>query len=150
MRSACLWVMRYASLIVVVADLHAQEPRTVNGARDAAIGLMRSRNPLDTNNVWYVSDSATMWRDHVVCPDSTAPMRCVFRDAKPVRVVQARLLSESTAAIDMFEYPVRSSRCPSGDPFVHPRIVMMHSAHFLLTYVTDRWTISSREVFVDC
>jgi hypothetical protein len=146
----CRRVVRFAWLILAVADLGAQEARTVSGARNAAISILRSRYPADTNIVWYVSDSATMWRDHVVCPDSTAPEWCIFRDAKPVRVVKAELLTESTAAIDIFEYHVLKAKCPSGAPFVHPRIAMIHSEHFVLKYETDRWSISGREISVDC
>jgi hypothetical protein len=143
-------VLRYAWLTLAVANLGAQGTPTVSGARNAAIGILRARYPADTNNVWYASDSSTMWRDHVVCPDTMAPKRCVLRDAKPVRVVQAELISDFTAAIYVFEYHLLSRSCPLGRPFEHPRIVLLHQEHFTLKYEAGRWTISGRETSIDC
>ena len=119
----------------------AQQPRTVEGARAAALVEISHLARADSSSP-IVADSAELWRRFVRCNEGGARPRCELVGAQVVRMLLVQLTSPTTARTELRYYRMTPDDC-GGPPVRPPHIELTRTFSMSLAYADGRWAPSS-------
>jgi hypothetical protein len=130
--------MLFLAVLLTGARLAAQEPQTEDGARAAAMQLVKLHwKGVDSSRV--VPDSVAMYRDFVRCRDIAGREVCALTDNRAVHLILVRLVAPDTAVVEEQKYEMHTRRCPGGPVFEFPRIMAGSGSTWRMVYRGGRW-----------
>lgn len=130
--------------------LGGQQPRTVEGARAAAVALLRDGRAIP-DTVPIVSDTVAARHVLIDCPDTVdVGPGCTWHDKRSAIVLRVTLVDSVTATIERWTYSVMRQSCPGGRPHPVPAIGWTSSASFRMRYTEGRWVHDGQDKVLIC
>jgi hypothetical protein len=116
----------------------AQAPRTLDGARAAALAALRVRGG-PSALAPIVADSAELWRRFVRCRGRATSRQCTLHGVAAVTMLFVSLPTPDSATVVVREYRMIAERCPSRTPIVPPRLGVAHVEFWSIRFSQGQW-----------